>query len=132
VKLISLPSKRLGLYTTAASTIIARSDSNGEDLEAFAGAGMSHSVVACDFDFLMCTLNLVHPCCALVMFSQVLKVIIVYAHVILAERPHRVVSNLVHIFAGVELNAAQCLSVIKYRMLVVLSVCLPGCCRIVR
>ena len=39
VKLISLPSKRLGLFTTAASTIIARSDSNGEDLEAFAGAG---------------------------------------------------------------------------------------------
>lgn len=43
VKLISLPSKRLGLYTTAASTIIARSDSNGEDLEAFAGAGMQTS-----------------------------------------------------------------------------------------
>ena len=40
VQLISLPSKRLGLYTTAAATIIARSDSNGEDLEAFAGAGM--------------------------------------------------------------------------------------------
>ena len=40
VQLISLPSKRLGLYTTAATTIIARSDSNGEDLEAFAGAGM--------------------------------------------------------------------------------------------
>lgn len=41
VQLISLPSKRLGLYTTAATTIIARSDSNGEDLEAFAGAGMN-------------------------------------------------------------------------------------------
>lgn len=45
VKLISLPSKRLGLYTTAASTIIARSDSNGEDLEAFAGAGMQTSFI---------------------------------------------------------------------------------------
>lgn len=42
MKLISLPSKRLGLFTAAARTIIARSDSNGEDLEAFAGAGMSH------------------------------------------------------------------------------------------
>ena len=41
VKLISLPFKRLGLHTAAASTIIARSDSNGEDLEAFAGAGTS-------------------------------------------------------------------------------------------
>ncbi len=58
VKLISLPSKRLGLYTAAASTIIARSDSNGEDLEAFAGAGMSHSIVACDF--LVCTHHAVH------------------------------------------------------------------------
>ncbi|KAA6428767.1 MAG: carbohydrate-binding module family 45 protein [Trebouxia sp. A1-2] len=44
VKLISLPSKRLGLYTAAASTIIARSDSNGEDLEAFAGAGLYDSI----------------------------------------------------------------------------------------
>ena len=43
VKLISLPFKRLGLHTAAASTIIARSDSNGEDLEAFAGAGTSPS-----------------------------------------------------------------------------------------
>ena len=46
VKLISLPSKRLGLFTAAASTIIARSDSNGEDLEAFAGAGMSYHIAA--------------------------------------------------------------------------------------
>lgn len=58
VKLISLPSKRLGLYTAAASTIIARSDSNGEDLEAFAGAGMLHSTVACDF--VVCMHYVVH------------------------------------------------------------------------
>lgn len=39
VKVMSLPSKLQGLYTVSGSTIIARSDSNGEDLEAFAGAG---------------------------------------------------------------------------------------------
>ena len=40
VKLLSLPSKRVGLFSDpAASNLIARSDSNGEDLEAFAGAG---------------------------------------------------------------------------------------------
>ncbi|KAL3153554.1 Phosphoglucan, water dikinase, chloroplastic [Trebouxia sp. C0009 RCD-2024] len=44
VQLISLPSKRLGLHTTAATTIIARSDSSGEDLEAFAGAGLYDSI----------------------------------------------------------------------------------------
>ena len=36
--LTALPSKRLGLFA-ADGTLIARSDSNGEDLEAFAGAG---------------------------------------------------------------------------------------------
>ena len=44
VKIMSLPSKRQGLYTVTGSTIIARSDSNGEDLEAFAGAGNLLSV----------------------------------------------------------------------------------------
>lgn len=40
VELLSLPSKRCGLFSPAgASNLIARSDSNGEDLEAFAGAG---------------------------------------------------------------------------------------------
>ena len=40
VQLLSLPSKRVGLFSDpAASNLIARSDSNGEDLEAFAGAG---------------------------------------------------------------------------------------------
>ena len=82
VKLISLPSKRLGLFTAAASTIIARSDSNGEDLEAFAGAGMSHHIVACEC-FLVCTPHAVHRRCALVIFSRFLGVI-VYACVILA------------------------------------------------
>ena len=38
VRLASLPSKRLGLFA-AQPSLIARSDSNGEDLEAFAGAG---------------------------------------------------------------------------------------------
>ena len=37
-KILSLPAKRDGLFATAAS-LIARSDSNGEDLEGFAGAG---------------------------------------------------------------------------------------------
>ena len=34
-----LPSKRLGLFAAAGGALIVRSDSNGEDLEAFAGAG---------------------------------------------------------------------------------------------
>ena len=37
-KILSLPAKRDGLFAPAAS-LIARSDSNGEDLEGFAGAG---------------------------------------------------------------------------------------------
>ena len=42
VELLSLPSKRCGLFSpTGLSNLIARSDSNGEDLEAFAGAGDS-------------------------------------------------------------------------------------------
>ena len=77
VKLISLPSKRLGLYTAAASTIIARSDSNGEDLEAFAGAGMSYHIVACEC-FHVCTHHAVRSCRALVIFSRFLG-LIVYA-----------------------------------------------------
>jgi hypothetical protein len=36
----SLPSKRVGLYAPHGGTLIARSDTNGEDLEAFAGAGL--------------------------------------------------------------------------------------------
>ena len=39
VSLTALPSKRLGLFA-ADGTLIVRSDSNGEDLEAFAGAGV--------------------------------------------------------------------------------------------
>ena len=40
VELLALPSKRVGLFTDVAlASLIARSDSNGEDLEAFAGAG---------------------------------------------------------------------------------------------
>ena len=42
VTLLSLPSKRLGMFSPRGlSNLIARSDSNGEDLEAFAGAGES-------------------------------------------------------------------------------------------
>eukprot|EP00899_Mesostigma_viride_P013200 jgi/Mesvir1/21881/Mv01950-RA.1 len=37
--ILSLPTKRVGLFATH-DTLIARSDSNGEDLEAFAGAGL--------------------------------------------------------------------------------------------
>ncbi len=47
VQVLSLPSKRLGFFAPAGGALIARSDSNGEDLEAFAGAGESdsHSVI---------------------------------------------------------------------------------------
>lgn len=41
----ALPSKRVGLFPDAAHLpLIARSDSNGEDLEAYAGAGLYESV----------------------------------------------------------------------------------------
>ncbi|KAF8071284.1 R1 [Scenedesmus sp. PABB004] len=43
-QLLSLPSKRVGLYAPPGGTLIARSDTNGEDLEAFAGAGLYDSV----------------------------------------------------------------------------------------
>ncbi len=38
--LLSLPSKRTALRAPPGGTLIARSDTNGEDLEAFAGAGL--------------------------------------------------------------------------------------------
>eukprot|EP00879_Flechtneria_rotunda_P013885 GHRR01014501.1.p1 GENE.GHRR01014501.1~~GHRR01014501.1.p1 ORF type:complete len:183 (+),score=53.76 GHRR01014501.1:675-1223(+) len=41
---LSLPSKRLALYAPPGGTLIARSDTNGEDLDAFAGAGLYDSV----------------------------------------------------------------------------------------
>jgi alpha-glucan,water dikinase len=37
---LALPSKRVGLFAPHGGTLIARSDTNGEDLEAFAGAGL--------------------------------------------------------------------------------------------
>ncbi len=43
-ELLSLPSKRAGLYAPPQGTLIARSDTNGEDLESFAGAGLYDSV----------------------------------------------------------------------------------------
>ncbi|BDA48979.1 Alpha-glucan water dikinase, chloroplastic [Coccomyxa sp. Obi] len=43
-EVLSLPSKRLGFFAPAGGALIARSDSNGEDLEAFAGAGLYDSV----------------------------------------------------------------------------------------
>lgn len=48
--LLSLPGKRTGLFSSAAGNVIARSDSNGEDLEAFAGAGKNlflNSLICC-------------------------------------------------------------------------------------
>ncbi len=36
---VGLPSKRLGLFAAPGGSLIVRSDSNGEDLESFAGAG---------------------------------------------------------------------------------------------
>ena len=49
VEVLSLCSKREGLFVGGPAdlaTIIARSDSNGEDLEAFAGAGACHMLSA--------------------------------------------------------------------------------------
>jgi alpha-glucan,water dikinase len=47
-QLLSLPSKRVALYAPQGGTLIARSDTNGEDLEAFAGAGLyDRFVVLC-------------------------------------------------------------------------------------
>lgn len=44
-RLLALPSKREGLFSPAGvANLIARSDSNGEDLQAFAGAGLYDSV----------------------------------------------------------------------------------------
>ena len=40
VEVAGLPSKRLGLFASPGGALIVRSDSNGEDLESFAGAGM--------------------------------------------------------------------------------------------
>ena len=42
VEVAGLPSKRLGLFAAQGGALIVRSDSNGEDLESFAGAGMSY------------------------------------------------------------------------------------------
>ncbi|KAK9803518.1 hypothetical protein WJX73_002149 [Symbiochloris irregularis] len=44
VEVLSLFSKRSGLFVAGGPTVIARSDSNGEDLEAFAGAGLYDSI----------------------------------------------------------------------------------------
>jgi len=44
--MLSYPSKVLSLSSPGAGTIIARSDSNGEDLEGFAGAGLYDSVMS--------------------------------------------------------------------------------------
>lgn len=61
VQLNSLPSKRVGLFSPSdISNVIVRSDSNGEDLEAFAGAG-KFSVTPCKFSLkrllMKCTLG---------------------------------------------------------------------------
>ena len=42
----SLPSKLCGHFAPEGGTVIARSDSNGEDLEDFAGAGLYDSITA--------------------------------------------------------------------------------------
>lgn len=44
VQIASLPSKRAALWCPAEGTMIARSDTNGEDLEAFSGAGLYDSI----------------------------------------------------------------------------------------
>jgi alpha-glucan,water dikinase len=40
LQLLALPSKREGLFAPEEGTLIARSDTNGEDLEGYAGAGL--------------------------------------------------------------------------------------------
>jgi hypothetical protein len=40
MQLLALPSKRQGLFVPAGGTLIARSDTNGEDLVGYAGAGL--------------------------------------------------------------------------------------------
>ena len=44
MKVTGFPSKRLGVFLTEGDSLIFRSDSNGEDLEGFAGAGLYDSV----------------------------------------------------------------------------------------
>jgi CRISPR/Cas system-associated protein Csx1 len=46
ITLRSLPSKLRGHFAPSGGTVIARSDSNGEDLEDFAGAGLYDSITA--------------------------------------------------------------------------------------
>uniref|UniRef100_A0A7S0RVE0 Pyruvate phosphate dikinase AMP/ATP-binding domain-containing protein n=1 Tax=Pyramimonas obovata TaxID=1411642 RepID=A0A7S0RVE0_9CHLO len=45
VKIVSKPSKHTALYPPSTGSLIARSDSNAEDLEGFAGAGLYDSVL---------------------------------------------------------------------------------------
>jgi hypothetical protein len=47
-QLLCLTSKRTALFAPLGGTLIARSDTNGEDLEGFAGAGLYDSVAAVD------------------------------------------------------------------------------------
>lgn len=44
-QVLTYPSKRVGLFAPASASLIVRSDSNGEDLETFAGAGLYDSVL---------------------------------------------------------------------------------------
>lgn len=46
IKVAGFPSKRLGVFLAEGDSLIFRSDSNGEDLEGFAGAGLYDSVIA--------------------------------------------------------------------------------------
>eukprot|EP00878_Enallax_costatus_P012225 GHUV01012768.1.p1 GENE.GHUV01012768.1~~GHUV01012768.1.p1 ORF type:complete len:407 (+),score=64.26 GHUV01012768.1:489-1709(+) len=44
MQLLALPSKRQGLFAPAGGTLMARSDTNGEDLAGYAGAGLYDSI----------------------------------------------------------------------------------------
>ena len=100
VKLISLPSKRLGLFTAAASTIIARSDSNGEDLEAFAGAGMwTHSIwLSEELDVLFHTWN---PC-------WVLQLILLYCRTGTMGHVQKIIAEYNRDYAAPRSNTEDC------------------------
>ena len=54
LQILALPAKRVGFFA-ADDALIARSDSNGEDLEAFAGAGNAFCTPLCGHTVLMHT-----------------------------------------------------------------------------
>ena len=63
IKVAGFPSKRLGVFLAEGDSLIFRSDSNGEDLEGFAGAGLYDSVCLQSFAVGMCSARRVRCGC---------------------------------------------------------------------